>query len=84
MYEVFDSFLNVPQWYTREAGERKRFSLCLAEVVQNSDFSPNKMGEHFLEHTESSSLTNEVRTKAIADYVADAQAVRYYLQRLES
>lgn len=47
MYNAFTPFLSLPTWHTSHDSDAAAFYKCLAKVVCNDDFSPERMGEEF-------------------------------------
>lgn len=47
MYTAFDTFLRRPTWDTSHDLDARAFYECLAKVVCEDGFSPEKMGEEF-------------------------------------
>lgn len=81
MYSVFDSFLATDTWSKNHPNDEERFYLCLQEVVRESDFNADNMGEYF-RTVKNISRTDENQyfSNSIDDLVAKAWAVSDYIK----
>jgi hypothetical protein len=80
MYEVFDSFLRVDTWHTRNTQDETRFFIALKPVVSDPSFNPDEMGRHMRDKLGIDPDDRENPFNISIDrYASDAWAIRGYL-----
>ncbi len=81
-YSVFDTFCKVPTWHTSHPMDQKRFHSALKQVVRESSFSPEMMGDYIRQnHAEPMwPKESEELQLVISDLVSKAWAVKDYLE----
>lgn len=82
MYEVFDSYLNVQTWHTNHDADQERFFRALAEVVHETNFSPDEMGAYMRtqKNVDRDDEDQSAFNHTIDHRVTQAWAIRDYLQ----
>jgi hypothetical protein len=79
MYDVFDSFLAIDTWHTLQPADQERFFCALRKVINNRNFSPDGLAEHFDRSPARKSLDEDAYLHARDYYVAAAAVVKRYL-----
>ena len=81
MYEAFDNFLDLDTWHTMHANDCERFYQALAQVVHDSNFNADKLGEYMRNKTgvKRDDESYHQLSAAIDRRVQNAWAVRDYL-----
>lgn len=80
MYQAFDAFLNRDTWYTGHAIEDEVFNLCLQKVVDDPQFSVERMAEYMRAKVGSDDESG-VFANAIERRTVEAYAIRDFLKQ---
>jgi hypothetical protein len=80
-HRVFDTFLSVDTWHTTHPLDDRRFFWALSEVVEDPDFNPEAMGDHFRKVKAVTSDQHPFASR-IDSLVSKAWAVREYLEAI--
>lgn len=80
-YSVFDSFCKIPTWDTPHALDEQRFYLALKQVIDDSTFSPEEMGDYIRQNHASPiwPKSSENLEAVIERLVANAWAVKSFM-----
>jgi hypothetical protein len=79
MYEPFDRFLSFDTLFSGDQADEDRFYEALAIVVHKPGFSPDAMGDYFMERKQVPD-GHPLWQDLVADYVAKAWAVKDFLR----
>jgi hypothetical protein len=80
MYTIFDPFLSIDSWYTRQPADQERFFHALRKIIHNRNFNAEAIAEHFDRSPARARVDDEAYLEARDYYVAAAAVVRRYVQ----